>query len=73
MKYAYCEDDIDGRDNVIYKYQKFYHIPCYMSWVHDIATTIRLKANNIIEHTQGNNAAANSEARRIVEITEKIR
>lgn len=72
MKCAYCEQDVDGRENIIYKHQKMYHVPCYLSYIHDLATVIKLKASNILEHTQGNNAAANAEARRILEITEKF-
>lgn len=72
MKCGYCEGELDGSQNIIYKHLRFYHVTCYISWVHDLATTIRLKATNIVEYTQGNNSAANSEARRILEIVEKF-
>lgn len=72
MKCFYCEQEIDGREGSTYKHGKFYHNPCYVSRVHDLATTIKLKAGNIIEATQDVCASANSEARRIAEIAEML-
>lgn len=72
MKCAYCEGELDGSQNIIYQHQRLYHVTCYVSRMHDLGSIIQKHATQIVSHTQGNNSAANSKARRILEVTEEF-
>lgn len=71
MRCFYCEGDVTEATRVL-SAGRVFHSGCYVAYIHDLMQVIRQHADSIVSYTQGTNAAANSKARRIIEVAERF-